>query len=190
MSIIWGGTTCTVVKWGSTICSTVYWGSTLVFPGNGGKVIYNGSTFYGPIYKLYSYSGQGTGDYITSGSVKLITKSTSSTHITASTKSYDTNFPTDASDKLNLSSYSYLIVEYTSSNASMFYITGLMLGRINTTSTENFTNTGGVIGSFAKYDISGYSYRNNCVIRAIYAYPELEISSNEYTITITKIIGS
>ena len=190
MAIIWDSTTVTAVKWGSTTCSVIYWGSTMVFPGNGGKVIYNGSTFYGPIYKLYSYSGQGTGNYITSGSVKLITKSTASTHILASTKSYDTNYPTDASDKLDLSPYSYLIVEYTSSNASMFSITGMTLGWINSTATESIANTGGVVGSFAKYDISGYSRRNSCVIRSISAYPELETYSNEYTITITKIIGS
>ena len=185
MAIKWGSTTCTVIKWGSTTCSVVYWGSTIVFPGYGGKVIYNGSTFYGPITTVYTGSSNTA---ITSGSISVTQTANAHASIQSNVfKTHITMYPTDGG--INLSSYSYLTIEYTTTNSSMMDIsTSLTMSENLASATYSAPKYDKVVNSFITYNISGCTFRSKCGIKSC-GYV-CQKGSGNYTITVKKIIGS
>ena len=185
MALKWGSTTVTVVKWGSTQCSIVYWGSTIVFPGGGGKVLYNGSTFTSPLTKVYV--GTST-TAITSGSISVAQTANSYTTISSNVfRTHTTMYPTDGG--INLSSYSYLTIEYTTTNSSMMdFSASLTMSENLSSATYSAPKYDKVANSFITYNISGCTFRSACGIKSC-SYV-CQTGSGSYTITIKKIIGS
>ena len=185
MAIKWGSTTCTVIKWGNTQCSVVYWGSTIVFPGYNGKVLYNGSTFTSPLTKVYV--GAST-TAITSGAISVTQTANSYATISSNVfKTHTTMYPTDGG--INLSSYSYLTIEYTTTNSSMMdFDNSLLMSKNLSSGTYYAPKYDKVANSFITYNISECTFKSACGIKSC-SYT-CQKGSGSYTITIKKIIGS
>ena len=185
MAIKWGSTTCTVIKWGSTTCSAVYWGSTLVYPGSSGKVVYNGSSFISPMTGIQSYDSSGNRYWCTSGAVYLVAAKTSvDTAVNITSTTWDTN----NAYSINMSSYTTVSIEYTSTNANGFYISRITMNQVTISGTVYYdTNLVSVKGSLYIGDISGVSSRSTTKF-TITATRPTGYNTGTLTITIKKII--
>lgn len=174
MAIKWGGTNVTAVYWGSTKCSAVYWGSTLVFPGYGGVVLYNGNTFSFPATRCWS---RNSNRIITSGSISEYFSSQSST------TGYDFLLGGENPDSgsyytMNLSSYNYIIIEYSCTDSNNIY-----LGNTITLYGSTYSSTiDKVAGKFNIYDISNVT-RTKCAV----SFDVFVVRNISGTVYITKI---
>ena len=174
MALKWGGTNVTAVYWGSTKCSAVYWGSTLVFPGNGGKILYNGNTFFSPATRCKS---KHSNVVFTSGTITDTYESMPNTTL------WNFVFGGETSggnyNSMDLSSYNYVIIEYNCTDSNNIYLTGLKLYYGMATAIDYIN------GKFRTWDIS--SVNTGAVKTSLEIYVRIE-SSKSGTINITKVI--
>lgn len=184
MPIKWGSTTCTVIKWGSTTCSAVYWGSTLVYPGSSGKVVYNGSSFSSPLTGIQSVNNTGGIYWCTSGALYIqVPKTSTDYELGRSITTWDTN----NAYTVNMSSYTTVSIEYTSTNANALYITGIGMNQLGASGTYSATAIVNVKGSLYIGDISGVSSRSSTKF-TINSIRLKGYNTGTHTITIKKII--
>ena len=184
MPIKWGNTTCTVIKWGSTTCSAVYWGSTLVYPGSSGKVVYNGSSFISPMTGIQSCDSSGNKYWCTSGAVYLVSVKTSTDiQLGIGITTWDNN----NAYSINMSSYTTVSIEYTSTNADALYVTSIGMNQVNSGGIYSATTIVTVKGSLYIGDISGVSLRSTTKF-SIGAIRPKGYNTGTHTITVKKII--
>lgn len=195
MALKWGSTTVTAVKWGSTQCSIVYWGSTIVFPGGGGVVAYNGSSFAAPLNQgliCYRYSTSETYKIVTSGTLKtsVIVATTSGT-ISGNIMSVGGSSSIYLRYYLDLSSYTRCTVEYTSTNINYAKLGSLKIKPSNVSTSTYATELDSVSNSYKTYDISAVSSRSSIEFTLYTSHIGYSGgTSTAHTVTIKRIIFS
>ena len=194
MPIKWGSTTCTVIKWGSTQCAVVYWGSTIVFPGGGGSVGYNGSTFGAPFTSgmiCYRYSNGAGYQVVTSGTLQTQANGTSRLSIGANIGVGFGSSSVSLYYTLNLTNYTKCTVFYTSSNTTYCKPDSFISVKLsNEGGVKQCTTSQHVLGSFITYDIIADARKNNVNYFSIGVTHSGPAAGLTTTFKITKIIMS